>query len=772
MRSRIRKRVSVRGVVQGVGFRPFVHHLAVDLGLAGTVRNDASGVTIEVEGDARQVARFVRSLSDDAPPLADVLAVDTTGMLPKLDRGFVILPSGEGRVGRASVPPDVAVCDRCLAELFDPADRRYRYPFINCTDCGPRYTILDSVPYDRARTSMSRFMMCPACQAEYDDPASRRFHAQPNACPVCGPRVRLLDGAGREVEAADPVAEAVAMLARGQIVAVRGPGGFHLACDAASAEAVDTLRRRKRRPHKPLAAMARDVEAARALARISDPELRELTSWRRPIVLLQPAPGSPLVPPVVGSSPLVGVMLPYTPLQHLLMTGPFAALVMTSGNLVDEPIVCRNDEALQRLGPLADALLVHDLQTRQRADDSVVAFIGGAPVPLRRSRGYVPRPLPLPVSAPAVSAVGGDLKCVPCVARGGEAVLGQHVGDLQHPRAIELAGQILAHLQRLCRCRPHLVAHDLHPDYHATHLAIRVAGELGAETLAVQHHHAHALACLADNGRGEPALAVVLDGHGHGADGGAWGGEVLAVDGLHFERLAHLRPLPLPGGDRAARQPWRMALAALDRAFEGAIPGELAALPPFHQADAARVAGVRQLLESPGQCAETSSAGRLFDAMSSLLDLCHNNTFEGQAAIDVQGAAMSAADAPRLPYLLDESGQGPLLVDLLPAVAEIGRRRATGVAAPPLALGFHETLAAALTGAVVRARAGTGLSVVALSGGVMCNALLARVLTQRLRHEGFEILAHRQVPPNDGGLALGQALAASLHLSGAGGGSI
>jgi len=761
MRSRVRNRVRVGGVVQGVGFRPFVHRLACELGLAGTVCNDAAGVRIEIEGAAETVAEFLQRLTDDAPPLADVARVESTGLLPRLESGFEIRPSSDGTAGRAAVPPDVAVCARCLAELFEPADRRYRYPFINCTDCGPRYTILDDVPYDRVRTSMVGFEMCPACRTEYDDPSSRRFHAQPNACPECGPRLRLLDRTGREVSTGDPVEAALQRLGRGEIVAVRGPGGFHLACDASSAEAVANLRRRKRRPHKPFAVMVRDLDAVARLARPSPSEQRELTSWRRPIVLLTPRSAAGLAPQVRATSPFVGAMLPYTPLQHLLLAGPFDALVMTSGNAVDEPIVCDNDEALERLAAVADSFLLHDLQTRQRADDSVVSCVAAAPVPLRRSRGHVPRPLPLPASAPALAAVGSDLKCAPCVARGGEAVLGQHVGDLQHPRAVALVEQTLSHLQRLCRCRPHLVVHDLHPDYHGTHLAKRLADKLGAETLAVQHHHAHALACLADNGFDRPALAITLDGTGYGADGQAWGGEVLAVDGLTFERLAHLRPLPLPGGDRVARQPWRAAVASLHEAFSGAIPAGLEGLPPFRRADPVRLDGVRQLLERP--CPMTTSTGRLFDAVSSLLDLRHEVTFEGQAAIDLESVAMSGTDSPPLPYRVE--GGPPAQIDLLPAVAEIASRAARGEAAPALARAFHETLAAAVADAAIGAAEATGLDVVALSGGVLCNRLLTCDLLRRLRRAGLDVLMHRRVPPNDGGIALGQAWAGTLFLS-------
>ena len=762
----------MRGVVQGVGFRPFVYRLARELGLTGTVLNDSRGVTIEVEGVVEAVEAFVRRLAADAPPRADVQGADAVGVLPRLDREFVILSSVAGARGRASVPPDVAVCESCLAELFDPGDRRYRYPFINCTDCGPRYTILEGIPYDRAQTSMGRFRMCPTCRAEYEDPTTRRFHAQPNACPECGPRVCLLDRDGSVCTVADPVAEAATRLVEGEIVALRSPGGFHLACDAANGGAIAKLRRRKGRPHKPLAVMVRDLDGARGLARTTTAEQEELSSWRRPIVLLRPESGSPLAPQVCEGSPYVGVMLPYTPLQHLLLAGPLSALVMTSGNRDGEPIVCDHEDALLRLARLADAFLSHDLETRQRADDSVVSFVAGAPVPLRRSRGYVPRPVRLPRSTPPLAAVGGDLKCVPCVAQGRDAVLGQHVGDLEHPRSIDLADRTLSHLRRLCHNRPHLFVHDLHPDYHSTRLAQRLADDLGVDTLAVQHHHAHALACLADNGWADPALAITLDGTGFGSDGGAWGGEILAVDGLHFERLAHLRSLPLPGGDRAAREPWRMAVAVLHRALDGAIPRELAALPPFLQDDPGRRDGVLRLLDRPGLCGETTSAGRLFDAVSSLLGVRQVVTYEGQAAIELEALASSGRIRPPLPYRVEGRGRGRWQVDLLPAVTEIAAQRAAGEDAAALARGFHVALAAALTDATGLASETSGLATVALGGGVLCNRLLTRELARRLRQAGFDVLMHRQVPPNDGGLALGQAWAGALHLSGAAGPSI
>ena len=532
----------ITGIVQGIGYRPYLYRLAVGEGLAGSVRNDGGGVELELEGVEGAVRTMVEALTELTPPQAALADVEVRWIEPTGQEGFEILASPAGARGTASIPPDLAVCDRCVAELFDPRDRRYRYPFINCTDCGPRYTLVESTPYDRQHTSMAAFEMCPACRGEYEDPASRRFHAQPIACPRCGPRVWLVSPDGGAVPGEDPIAVAVELLAEGRILAVRGPGGFHLACDAAGADAVGRLRERKRRPHQPFAVMARDLDVARQLARIPDADAEHLEGPHRPILLLEPVEGARLAPEVRGPSARVGVMLPWTPLQHLLLAGPCSALVMTSGNVSGEPLICTNDEALARLDDVADAFVLSDLRTVQRTDDSVLLAAPDHPVPVRRSRGYAPRPISLSASGPDVLAVGGDLKNAPCVTRGAHAYVGQHVGDLAHPAAVELLASTVGHLRGLTGASPRVVVHDLHPDYHSTALARRLAEDEGLPTLAVQHHHAHALSCLAERGHRGPSLALALDGTGYGDDGTSWGGELLWVDG---PRMGGCRRTPL-----------------------------------------------------------------------------------------------------------------------------------------------------------------------------------------------------------------------------------
>lgn len=850
---RVRRRLRVRGLVQGVGFRPFVNRLAASLALGGTVRNETGGVTIEVEGPAAAVADFARDLRLLAPPLAVIAAVAEEPLQPLGEREFTILPSAAGAASAATalIPPDVATCERCLAELRDPADRRHRYPFTNCTDCGPRYTIIAGVPYDRPLTTMAAFRMCPQCQAEYDDLASRRHHAQPNACPVCGPRLELADARGAPlatVPPADPLAEAIRRLAAGQIGAIKGLGGYHLACDAGNEAAVRRLRERKRRPDKPLAVMARDLEALAAFADAGPVERELLTAWRRPIVLLPAraaaswrsrtaasSPGSspgdstgnspsPLAPSVSAASRQVGAMLPYTPLHHLLLEGPYPALVMTSGNRTDEPIACDDADAVARLGGIADFFLRHDRVIRQRADDSVARLSRGRPLLLRRSRGYVPEPVVLPAGCeglPPVLAVGADLKNAACLTRDGLAFTTPYVGDLAHPDAASFLEEAIAHLMRLLGVKPALVVHDAHPDYVSTRVAEKLAAALGAPRLAVQHHHAHALACLAENGWTGPALALALDGHGWGPDGTIWGGELLRVEGLRWERLARLRPLPQPGGDVAAREPWRMGLAALAALassqgisaspsatasagpsaapstasptaagvrrlppFAAAPPAaaELRRLPPFAAAPSATVAAVEKLIATPGACPLTSSAGRLFDAAAAIIGLRQTTTYEGQAAAELEDlaatepgdlAAMEPGDlaatvgqgAPAAESSEMSAGavaSGAPDIDTRPLIRALATGALAGAPAAALARRFHDGLVALLAEACRRARAAAGLAAVALSGGVLQNRLIEEELSAALVEDGFTVLTHRHVSPNDGGVALGQAWAGMM----------
>ena len=766
-----RSRVVVRGIVQGVGFRPFVHRLATELALAGWVRNDGGGVTVEVEGDADAVAALVRRIHDEAPPLARIDALHCDEQPPPgADRGFAIMPSAAGRATTA-IGPDSAVCDDCLAELLAPADRRHRYAFVNCTHCGPRYTITDALPYDRASTSMARFQLCADCRREYEAPANRRFHAEPNACPACGPRLWLAAADGADCAATDPVAAAVAHLARGEIVAIKGLGGFHLACDARNAAAVAALRARKGREEKPFAVMVASLASVPELAVVTAADAQLLAARERPIVLLRKAAGcDDALPGVAPGLAWLGVMLPYTPLHYLLFheaagrppgTGWLAlrqptALVMTSANPGGEPLVTGNDEALARLAGIADAFLLHDRDIVIRCDDSVVrAAAAGSRGPLqfvRRARGYTPRAIALAAAVPPVLATGGHFKNTVCVTRGDEAFVSEHVGDLDNAPTCVALEQTVEHLLSILDVRPIAVAHDLHPDYHSSRLAARLAAEWSVPLLPVQHHHAHVAAILAEHRVEGPVLGLALDGVGLGVDGTAWGGELLQVDGADFRRLAHLRPLPLPGGDRAAREPWRMGAAALHLAGNNARIVE-------RYADERGSGTVSQLLARGFNVPPTTSLGRWFDAAAGLLDVRRRMAFEGQAAMLLEGLAERHGPVAAEPlYAFDADGT----LDLLPLLVALADCREQGYGA---AL-FHATVAQALAEWVARVAATHSLWMVAAGGGCMLNAVLAGRLRAELAARGIELLEARAVPPNDGGIALGQAWVACHVLGG------
>jgi hydrogenase maturation protein HypF len=592
----VRRAIRVRGTVQGVGFRPAVYRLARAARLGGFVRNDAEGVMIEVEGEADAVARFPATLRREAPPLARIDAIEVADVAPRGDGRFEVGPSSSGGAARAEIPVDVGTCDACLGELRDPADRRYRHPFVTCTDCGPRYTIIRDVPYDRARTTMAPFEMCDACRAEYEDPASRRFHAEPIACPRCGPRVALLEGGARVAEGDDAVRRASALLAAGGILALKGLGGYQLAVLAAEDSAVRRLRERKRRPHKPFAVMARDLAAVDAVAHVSPEAARALASAARPIVLVPACAGGRIAPSVAPGLGELGVMLPSTPLHHLLLEAVSGVVVMTSGNVSDEPIAKDDDDALGRLGGVADAFLVHDRPIHTRADDSVVRIVRGAMQPARRARGLTPEAIPIGFDAPPVLAVGADRKSAICITRGESAFLSQHVGDLDTLEARAFFEEVVDKLSGLLGVTPGIVAHDLHPEYASTRWALA----RGLRAIGVQHHHAHVVACLAEHGREGPAIGVAFDGTGCGPEGEAWGGELLAFDLGGFRRAGHLRPIALPGGEAAIREPWRLAIAALVDAGLDAPEG-------------ARGATIRRMIERSVATPRATGAGRWFD---------------------------------------------------------------------------------------------------------------------------------------------------------------
>ncbi len=764
----------VRGVVQGVGFRPFVYRLAHEESLAGFIGNDTDGVIIQVEGEPDRIAAFLRRLLDEAPALARIDSVIFGSIPPKQEKDFRIVASEVRGQVATGIPADAATCADCLCELLDPKDRRYRYPFLNCTNCGPRFTITRRIPYDRPQTSMAKFRMCPACQAEYDNPANRRFHAQPNACWDCGPRLWLVDAAGSPINIEDPVAETVRRLLNGQIMAIKGIGGFHLACDATNEAAVMRLRERKHRYGKPLAIMVRDLEAARAIAELKPEEEALLTTFARPIVLVRGRAGSAIAPSVAPGVPWLGIFLPYAPLQHLLFADPnIRALVMTSANLSEEPIAIDNEEALARLGGIADAFLMHDREILERCDDSVMAVVDGAPQLIRRARGFVPLSVPLSLDAPPLLAVGGHLKNAFALARGRFVYQSQHLGDLENLTGLEFFRESLDHLMRTFEVAPTAVAHDLHPGYLSTTLAREWAAERGLPLIAVQHHHAHIAGCMAEHALAGPVIGLSLDGTGYGTDGKIWGGEVLIarLDGPNpssFDRFAHLEYVPMPGGDAAIREPWRMALGALHAAGFDIESEKIHSLVGARPQEA-RV--VKQMIERGINTPLTSSLGRLFDAVAAVVLGRGVVDYEAQAAIELEGVAVDEDDEIDSSYTFelragDWGARTPAIITTTPLWHELLADLRSGVSQSRIAARFHSAVATAIIHAALAARAATGISQVALSGGCMHNRRLARLLRAGLEERGFEVFQHRHVSPGDGGLSYGQAVVAAAMLGG------
>ncbi len=772
----IRTAIRVEGIVQGVGFRPFVYTLATGLGLAGFVGNDADGVFIEVEGPAAAVSTFLLSLQRDAPPLASIERVAVTAMTPRTprtprtlrdpgnprtpsgSRSFTIVASAPARRRNTLVSADTATCADCLRELADPADRRFGYPFINCTNCGPRFTIVRDVPYDRPLTTMAGFQMCERCAAEYHDPGDRRFHAQPTCCPACGPRLRLLTPSGEPLPGeplpGEPLARTAGLLLAGRVLAVKGLGGYHLAADAASDQAVAALRARKHREDKPFAVMAADLAAARRLCEVDSVAAGLLSSKGRPIVLLTRRPDADIAASAAPGNRSLGIMLPYTPLHHLLLQAVGRPIVLTSGNVSDEPILFRDGDVLAGLGGIADAFLTHDRAIHIRTDDSVARVSGGRPMLIRRSRGYVPEPISVASVFPrAVLACGAELKNTFCLARDRHAFVSHHIGDLENAETLRSFTEGIEHFRRLFDIDPQVVAHDLHPEYLSTKYAMELAG---LDLAGVQHHHAHIASCLADNGidtaleSGGPVIGVAFDGTGYGPDGTIWGGEFLVADLAGFERAGHLAPVPMPGGAAAIRQPWRMAAAYLGEAGpEDLLQRNQGAWPTI-------VAMARKGINSP----LTSSAGRLFDAAASILGVRDAINYEGQAAVELE---QLADPAQRGAYRAGLETGRPFRIngaDLLAAVVE---DLAAGTPRPVIAARFHHGVAALIEAGCLLARERHGLGTVALSGGVFQNMLLLRAAVARLEGAGFRVLVHSRVPCNDGGISLGQAVVAGAR---------
>jgi hydrogenase maturation protein HypF len=747
--AQIRTAIRVEGIVQGVGFRPFVYTLATGLGLSGFVGNDVDGVFVEVEGPSAAVSEFLLQLERDPPPLARIERVTAATVTPRGSTSFAIAASGPGGPRRTLISADTATCEDCLRELADPADRRFRYPFINCTNCGPRFTIVRDVPYDRPFTTMAPFAMCPRCAAEYHDPADRRFHAQPVCCPACGPRLALLDKTGKPL-AGDPLAHAAEFLGDGQILAVKGLGGYHLAVDAGCQAAAAALRARKHREDKPFAVLAPDLAGAERLCQIDQAAAGLLSSPGRPIVLLPRRPDADVAEATAPGNRYLGVMLPYTPLHHLLVRALARPMVLTSGNVSDEPIAYHDDDALARLGPIADAFLTHDRAIHVRTDDSVARTFRGRPISIRRSRGYVPEPVTVQGGFPRpVLACGAELKNTFCLAKDHHAFVSHHIGDLENAETLRSFTEGIEHFRRLFDIDPRVVAHDLHPEY----LSTKYAAELDLPLEAVQHHHAHIASCLADNGAEGPVIGVAFDGTGYGTDGTIWGGEFLIADLAGFERGGHLAPVPMPGGAAAIRQPWRMAAAYLGTDAPAGLD--------VVRRNAGRWPAVTAMAAKGVNAPLTSSAGRLFDAAAAILGVRDAINYEGQAAVELEQLADPGQAAAYRAGI--ETGAGPFLAcgaDLLHALLEDLTDR---VPAPVIAARFHHGVAAMIEAGCLYLRERHGLGTVALSGGVFQNMLLLHATVSRLEARGFGVLTHSRVPCNDGGISLGQAVIAAAR---------
>lgn len=760
-----RLRISVEGIVQGVGFRPFVYRLANELSLTGWVTNTTDGVVIEVEGGKGDLEAFLSRLETDAPPLSKIMSIQSESQDPAGYLNFTIRHSLAGADPTVLVAPDTATCPDCVRELFDPEDRRYRYPFINCTNCGPRYTILRSVPYDRPNTSMASFQMCELCQAEYDDPSNRRFHAQPNACHECGPALKLVKKGVASFKD-DVIAESIEIIKEGKILAVKGLGGFHLAVDPLSFHAVTRLREKKGREEKPLAIMVRDIQTANLLCELSEHATSILTSTESPIALLRrrQSPEINISHAVAPRSRYYGLMLPYTPLHHLLMA-EFDLLVMTSANLTEEPLCAYNEEALQRLGKIADAFLVHDRDIVLRCDDSIVRLDpvnpDQGPVVLRRARGFVPSPINLPLEGEPVLALGPELKGTVCLTRGNRAFIGQHLGDLKNLQTLDFLKEVVSHLMDILEVTPSVVVRDLHPDYLTTGITQNdeeVPWPSNTPVTAVQHHHAHILSSQAEAGLSGPCVGIALDGTGYGTDGTIWGGEILHVDGTYMDRRGYLRPIWMPGGEKAIEQPWRMALSCLvetlgDREVSRIAPELFPGIPEES------IQVIIGLCTRRTHGVWTSSAGRLFDAFSALLGICTHSRYEGQAAIELE-VLTDEGVTDILPYSIIESDDGTVVMDLIPAFHAALSLKLDG--RPPSGIGgmFHATMAHAMAESAARIMEGfEGIgSSIPLGGGVFQNELFSSMISQELTKRSMKPVFHRQVPTNDGGISLGQAV--------------
>ncbi len=769
-----RVEILVRGTVQGVGFRPFIYNLAARFCISGTVTNSCDGVVITAESEEKSLQLFIKAIRDEAPPLARITSLESRSLPPSTEAGegsFAILPSVSGTSASTAIPPDIALCSDCLGELLDPGDRRHHYPFINCTNCGPRFTIVETIPYDRPLTSMKVFAMCAACNKEYHDPGNRRFHAQPNACPDCGPHIFLQDCKGKPMATDTPLADTALALKKGSVLAIRGLGGFHLAVDAGSYQAVDLLRTRKGRPDKPLAIMVGDLTVAEKYCRLDPLAKKLLTSPEQPIVLLPKRSGSALAENLAPNIDEIGVMLPYTPLHHLLFQQKDCpeALVMTSGNLSGTPICTANGDALDKLGAIADLFLLHNREIVTRVDDSVVKIMAGGPYLLRRARGYAPSPIEVSLQLPKILACGPGLKNTFSLGRDKSIFTSQHIGDLDNLPSFEFYQESIEHLQKLLQLEPEAVACDLHPDY----MSSRYADGLQLPLYRVQHHHAHSVAVMAEHGLDEPVLAVVLDGTGLGDDGTIWGGEILKCTLTDYERLGHLSPLHLPGGDVAAVEPWRMGLSALFASFGSEGIGRSKLPASLQHIDGHKLEVVAAMLQAGFNSPLTSSCGRLFDAVASLLGLRQQISYEGQAAMELETLAKKAwtsswvadilpnSHTDFLPFLTEKSGKWEICSTefVKRIVDKIGR----GEAKPLIALQFHAMLIGSIAILLQKLSLQTGIDKIVLSGGCMQNSLLLEGLLHTLKECCLQVYTGVSLPQNDGAISFGQAIIGGLH---------
>jgi hydrogenase maturation protein HypF len=788
----VRRHITVSGIVQGVGFRPYIYRVATERQLAGTITNTPSGVTIEIQGPRESVDDFIACLPNHAPPLARITDIAVVDMPCNGDRDFRIVTSQRGEAVHTLISPDVATCDDCLRELLDSNDRRYHYPFINCTNCGPRFTIVRDIPYDRLRTSMAVFPLCPACQAEYDDPLNRRFHAQPNACWDCGPQLELWDKRGKVIPCIDPILECVAALNSGSIVAMKGLGGFHLAADAMNPAAVALLRDRKRRVEKPFAIMVPDVQVADEFCEVGLEEREALLSVQRPIVLLQRKSPSMIADQVAPHNRYLGVFLPYTPLHHLLFAeSGFKALVMTSGNLSEEPIAIANEEARSRLNGLADCFLVHNREILLRCDDSVVQVSAGSFAPpanplrplrskplnrkgrevcakdakevrhVRRSRGFVPVPIFLHAEMPSVLAVGGELKNTICLTQGKHAFVSQHISDLENVESYKFFEEAIEHLEKILEIKREAIAYDHHPDYFSTKWALQ---QKGAPLVGVQHHHAHVASCMAENHLDGSVIGFALDGTGYGTDGNIWGGELLVTSYSDFKRAAHFEYLPMPGGAAAIHEPWRMAMSYLAHHFGRDF---LKMKPPFAASlDRRKIELLLQMLDRKVNSPLTSSCGRLFDAVAALVGIRQEVNYEAQAAIELEMAIDDSLDSGSYPLeLLPNLDQS--IISTHPLFEALVRDLAANTPTGIISARFHNGLIDTFVRLANDLRQRTGLTRVCLSGGTFNNRYLTNHLQRRLFENDFEVFTHREVPCGDGGLSLGQAIIAAHKIAGA-----